>query len=87
FFQVNHIDLAPNFAGTLMGVANAVANIFSIIAPLIVGLIVTDETDPTQWRIIFFIAAGIYFIGNLMFVVFGKTSVQTWNEPKIISVG
>lgn len=76
------------------------ANIFSIIAPLIIGFIVTDEvgcyqrimktftitgsfqTDPMQWRIIFFIAAGIYLIGNLMFVIFGKASVQMWNEPK-----
>jgi len=81
-FQVNHIDLAPNFAGTMMGITNCVANICSIIAPLIIGFIVTDETDPSQWRIIFFIAGGVYFVGNLMFVVFGKVNVQPWNEPK-----
>lgn len=42
-FQVNHIDLAPNFAGTLMGITNCAANIMSIIAPLIVGFVVTNE--------------------------------------------
>lgn len=42
-FQVNHIDLSPNFAGVLMGITNCAANIMSIIAPLIVGFIVNDE--------------------------------------------
>ncbi|XP_014102770.2 putative inorganic phosphate cotransporter isoform X1 [Bactrocera oleae] len=81
-FQVNHIDLSPNYAGILMGITNCAANIMSIIAPLIVGFIVTDERDAGQWRIIFFIASGFYFIGNLMFVLFGRTEVQPWNEPQ-----
>lgn len=42
-FQVNHIDLSPNFAGVLMGITNCCANIMSIIAPLIVGFIVSNE--------------------------------------------
>ncbi|XP_036331387.1 putative inorganic phosphate cotransporter isoform X2 [Rhagoletis pomonella] len=81
-FQVNHIDLSPNFAGVLMGITNCAANIMSIIAPLIVGYIVTEEENPEQWRIIFFIASGFYFIGNLMFVIFGRTTVQPWNDPQ-----
>jgi len=42
-FQINHIDLSPNFAGTMMSITNCVATITSIIAPLICGVIVTDE--------------------------------------------
>jgi len=42
-FHVNHIDLSPNYAGTLMGITNCAANFMSILAPLIVGLIVWDE--------------------------------------------
>lgn len=41
--QVNHIDLTPNFAGTLMGITNCTANCMSILAPLVVGFIVSDE--------------------------------------------
>lgn len=44
-FQLNHIDLSPNFAGTLMGITNCVGNIMSIIAPLLVGFIVTNEVS------------------------------------------
>ncbi|XP_073846868.1 putative inorganic phosphate cotransporter [Musca autumnalis] len=82
-FQVNHIDLSPNFAGTLMGITNCAANIMSIIAPLTVGLIVTDETNPLQWRIVFYITAAFYFFGNLLFIIFGRTSPRAWNFPQL----
>lgn len=42
-FQINHIDLSPNFAGTMMSITNCVATVTSIIAPLICGMIVSDE--------------------------------------------
>ncbi|XP_067632680.1 putative inorganic phosphate cotransporter isoform X2 [Eurosta solidaginis] len=79
-FQVNHIDLSPNYAGIMMGISNCAANIMSIIAPLVVGFVVTNEKDPEQWRIVFFIASGFYFFGNLMFILFGRTELQPWND-------
>lgn len=84
-FMVNHMDLAPNFAGTMMGITNFCGNIMSVMAPLLVGFIVNDLKDPGQWRIVFFITGFIYFIGNLMFVLFGKSKIQWWND-KTVSV-
>ena len=40
------------------------------------------QTNVVEWRIVFFIAAGFYFVGNLLFVVLGKTEVQPWNSPE-----
>ena len=34
-FHINHIDLAPQYAGVLMGITNSVATIPGIIGPLI----------------------------------------------------
>ena len=42
-FQINHIDLSPNFAGPMMAITNGSANILGILAPLICGVIVTEE--------------------------------------------
>lgn len=81
-FQVNHIDLSPNYAGTLMGITNGSANVMSALAPLAVGRVVTNVTNVVEWRIVFFIAAGFYFVGNLLFIIFGKTEVQSWNSPE-----
>ncbi|XP_050534001.1 putative inorganic phosphate cotransporter isoform X2 [Daktulosphaira vitifoliae] len=82
-FLSNHLDLAPNFAGTLMGITNSLANITSIMGPLIVGFIVTDNTNKDQWGIVFLIAAGVFFFGNLFYIIFGSAKIQTWNNSSI----
>lgn len=84
-YLVNHMDLSPNFAGPMMGVTNGLAGITSIIAPLVVGAIVSDEEDPTQWRVVFFITGGVYLLCNALFVIFGKATIQPWNEPPNMS--
>ncbi|XP_059058450.1 putative inorganic phosphate cotransporter [Achroia grisella] len=81
-FMLVHIDMAPNFAGTMMGITNAAANIVSIIAPLAAGVILNDETDPKEWHKVFYLASIIYVISNIVFLIFGSAEVQTWNDPK-----
>ena len=43
FIKVNYIDVASNFAGSLMGISQTVANSCGFIVPAVVGLIVTNE--------------------------------------------
>ncbi|XP_028047518.1 putative inorganic phosphate cotransporter isoform X2 [Monomorium pharaonis] len=81
-FQINHIDLSQNFAGTMMSITNCFATVTSIIAPLICGVIVSDESSVYQWNIVFYVSAAIYFLGNLVFIIFGKGEVQWWNDPE-----
>lgn len=40
---LNIIDLSPNHAGILMGIVNTVQNFMPLIAPLVVGVVVTDR--------------------------------------------
>ncbi|KAK9752809.1 Major Facilitator Superfamily [Popillia japonica] len=81
-YQVNHIDIAPNHAGTLMGITNGAANILSICAPLLVQFVVTNEEDDSQWTIVWFIAAAIYAVCDLAFTFFGKGELLYWNDPE-----
>ncbi|XP_075977864.1 putative inorganic phosphate cotransporter [Anticarsia gemmatalis] len=81
-YMLVHIDMAPNFSACLMGITNFLANIISIIAPLVCGFIVHDETEPHEWRKVFFVASGVYFFTNLFFILFGTSDRQAWNEPK-----
>ncbi|XP_068633115.1 putative inorganic phosphate cotransporter [Battus philenor] len=76
------IDLAPNFSGSMMGISNFFANIISIIAPLVCGFIVYDETDAAEWRKIFILAAGVYFVTNMFFLIFMTSTRQSWNEAE-----
>ncbi|XP_053959741.1 putative inorganic phosphate cotransporter [Anastrepha ludens] len=76
---LNTIDLAPNHAGILMGLSNTIVNIVPILSPLLVGVIVTDKHNRTQWQIIFAIAAVIFFLGNLVYIIWGTSETQPWN--------
>ncbi|XP_022916498.1 putative inorganic phosphate cotransporter [Onthophagus taurus] len=78
-FQVNHMDIAPTYAGTTMGFTNGFGNIFAIVAPLVVELIVKDESDESQWNTVFFIAGGIYVVVNIFYVIFGSGKRQNWD--------
>ncbi|KAI5639142.1 major facilitator superfamily domain-containing protein [Phthorimaea operculella] len=80
-YMLVHIDMAPNFAGTLMGITNCFANIISLIAPLAAGAMLNDETDPNEWRKVFYTASAIYIAANSIFVAFGSCEKQKWNEP------
>ncbi|CAB3229008.1 unnamed protein product [Arctia plantaginis] len=78
-WMVNYIDLAPNFAGTLLAVGNTIANIFGVLSPIVVSYVVIDMTNITQWRIMFFIASGISIVTNVIFVLMMSTDVQPFN--------
>ena len=43
--QMNHIVLAPKYAGTLYGLTNAAANVCGFLAPYIVGIIVQGHVS------------------------------------------
>ncbi|KAM3956042.1 putative inorganic phosphate cotransporter [Aphomia sociella] len=74
-----HIDMAPNFAGQMMGITNFFANIVSLITPLAAGAILKDESDPNEWRKVFYVSAFVYILCNTIFVIFGTSEKQPWN--------
>ena len=47
-YMLNTIDLTPNHAGTLFGLINGINNIFSLLAPLTVGLLGSDKVKFVQ---------------------------------------
>ena len=44
-FLTNHIDISPNFCGTLMGITNSLASVTSVLGPLTVGWLVEDPVS------------------------------------------
>ncbi|EDW56847.1 GM15963, partial [Drosophila sechellia] len=38
------------------------------------------ESDRSQWRTIFLGISVILFLGNLMYLIFGQMTVQSWND-------
>ncbi|XP_004520849.2 putative inorganic phosphate cotransporter, partial [Ceratitis capitata] len=78
------IDLSPNHAGVVMGIVNTLANMVSLLTPLVVGFIVTDVQNRFEWQIVFIIAASIFFLGNLIYVIYGTAEAQPWDAPDFL---
>lgn len=41
--EVNQTDIAPNFAGTLYGISNAIGSVASLLAPLTAGKLTNNQ--------------------------------------------
>lgn len=50
--QMNHISLAPQFAGTLYGITNAAGNTCGFLAPYVIGMIIKGNETLSQWKLV-----------------------------------
>ena len=60
--------------------ANTFGNIPGFVAPVVVGSLLTDYSDVTQWRAVFWISAGVHVIGSLAYLVWGSDKQQPWAD-------
>jgi len=79
----NTMDLSPSDAGILIGLANAVSNAVSILAPQVVGAMTYGQSTQLQWTKVFAIVSTIDTVGAVVFVVFGSGHRQDWAAERI----
>lgn len=68
-FAVNHMDIAPRYAGTLMGITNTAGTIPGIIGVYITGVIL-EVTG--SWALVFGVAAGVTLVGLAFYLAFSS---------------
>ncbi|XP_030565533.1 sialin [Drosophila novamexicana] len=79
-FLSNHIDIAPNFAGTLVALTNTAATLPGIVVPLFVGFVTHGNQNISAWRIIFGVTIVLFALEFLVFAIFGSGAEQSWNR-------
>ncbi|KAK0396402.1 hypothetical protein QR680_001706 [Steinernema hermaphroditum] len=67
------------YAGHLMGVSNTVATLPGMISPIIVGFVVSDGSEQ-QWHVIFYLTAIVYFLGAVLYGLFGSGEKEEWAD-------
>ncbi|XP_068140428.1 sialin-like isoform X2 [Drosophila tropicalis] len=82
-FLSNHIDIAPNFAGTLVALTNTAATLPGIVVPLFVGFVTHGNQNIGAWRIIFGVTIVLFALEFLVFVFLGSGSEQSWNKAGV----
>ncbi|KAG8227727.1 hypothetical protein J437_LFUL008009 [Ladona fulva] len=80
-FSVNHLDIAPQYAGVLMGFTNTFATLPGIISPTLTGFIVKNQTQE-EWVNVFYIAGGLYLAGSIFYGIFASGVRQPWAEEE-----
>uniref|UniRef100_A0A671L8K5 Sialin n=1 Tax=Sinocyclocheilus anshuiensis TaxID=1608454 RepID=A0A671L8K5_9TELE len=73
---INQIDIAPRYAGTLLGITNTFGMISGVLAPIVVGYLTRDVI--TGWRHVFWLSAGVSAFGAIFYVIFGTGKIQSW---------
>ncbi|XP_030383190.1 sialin-like [Scaptodrosophila lebanonensis] len=79
-FLSNHIDIAPNFAGTLMALTNTLATLPGIIVPLYVGYVTKGNQTIGAWRLIFAPTIVLLLVEFVSYLIFGTAKEQPWNN-------
>ncbi|XP_047992437.1 sialin [Leguminivora glycinivorella] len=80
----NGLDIAPNFSGTIFGMANTLSSLGGWLSTFMVGELTKEHNTYAQWQIVFFILAGVYVVGALSFIIFGSGELQPWNARQQI---
>ncbi|XP_062846636.1 sialin [Trichomycterus rosablanca] len=74
---MNQIDIAPQYAGILLGITNTFGTIPGMLAPIAVGQLAKDHSL-MGWTKVFYLSAGISASGAVFYMLFGTGKIQTW---------
>lgn len=85
-FNINHLDIAPSYAGILLGITNTFATIPGMVGPVIARSLTANNTME-EWQTVFYIAAAINLFGATFYTVFGRGSVQPWAVKTVFNHG
>ncbi|GFT85486.1 hypothetical protein NPIL_605171 [Nephila pilipes] len=77
---LSHLDLSPEYAGTLFGIANTISSLTGFIVPFIVGTLTDKQQTLHQWRYVFGITVAILSSTTVIFILFSSSKKQDWAE-------
>lgn len=77
-YNCNQLDIAPQYAGILLGITNCIATIPGFAGPAVVGLINDPKPTVAGWQTVFLISAGVSLFGMLSYLLLGSGEVQPW---------
>lgn len=78
FFQMP-MDIAPNFAGVLTGVMNGLGSITPVLSTPLAGVFLKNF-DQEGWKYVFWVAAVMYVVGAVPYLLFYRGQVEPWND-------
>merc|ERR1711871_1467094 len=69
------IDMSPQFSGVVYSVSNLIATLPGVVSPILTSSLIKHDTQE-EWRHVFFIAAGLYLVGMLVWGLYCSAEFQ-----------
>lgn len=63
-----------------MAVTNGIGALTGILGPFLVGVL-TPNRSLYEWRIVFWIAFGVFNVTNVVYVIWASGEIQPFNDP------
>ncbi|GFW06697.1 putative inorganic phosphate cotransporter [Trichonephila clavipes] len=82
-FICTHVDMSPDFAGTLYGITNCFSNFTGFLVPAFVGWIIEDGQTVKNWGIVFVTAAVILLVTGVIYDIFCSAESQPWGMREV----
>ena len=76
----NPLDLAPSFAGTLMGVSGLFCYLTAALVPHTTYIMASLVREENVWTGLFLLVSGSAVLANVVFLVLGTANLQGWNS-------
>lgn len=76
----NGLDIAPNFSGTIFGLANTLSSCGGWLSTKLVAVIIEGNSTFSTWKYIFWILVGTYVFGAAFYLIFGTGNLQKFNS-------
>lgn len=76
----NALDIAPNFSGTIFGIANTLSSGGGWLSTKLVAVFTEGNSTFPAWKNIFWILVGTYCFGAVFYLIFGTGNLQKFNS-------
>lgn len=80
--MLNPLDIAPNYSGSVFGIANFVGNGISMLNPVVTGAMIRGEQTAERWNRVFYLGAGIFGISLVLYQSMMSTRRQGWDTQQ-----
>ncbi|KAF8789845.1 putative inorganic phosphate cotransporter like protein [Argiope bruennichi] len=77
-FNVTHVDMSPDLAGTTFAITNATSNVCGVIGPMIVGYFTATGATIANWSDVFYVTAAVYTVCAVFYAIFASAEPQPW---------
>lgn len=77
-----HVDMAPDYAGVLMGITNGLGNIPGFLATIVAGQFTKKGDTLENWAPVFYLSAAVFGVTTLVYCFLCTAQEQAWGRGK-----